>query len=195
MSRVENRPTRVPRESLSERIAGLDIAEAKTFAAFIREGDLDMPTPCWGAIATRFEDVFASDEDRLAVLNALIAEGDRRPLDLFLQVNRKRPALLASLCERADELPAPVQCALIAIPEAALFVEEALERFGPDARRLWEGDESLRRTECEQLRSRIGQLMSFQYYVPDDFDPRDEVNRGRLESPKHDNQLLGDFAK
>jgi len=168
-----NRP-RVPRESLSTRIGSLDLPNAKAFAKFILEGDPDEPLPCWGAISTRFVQSFTTDTERLAVLDQLIAEGDQRPLQLFIHTGRNRPALVAAMCERANELPVTVQRSLAAIPEAAEFVAKSIDEFSPAARRVWDGGEELRRAERELLASRIGELVSFQYFVPDTFDPRYE---------------------
>jgi len=85
---------RVPRASLSARIGELPSSAAKSYATFIQGGDADGPIPCWGGIAERFEEAFPGDDDRLAVLGQLIAEGDPRPLYLFLEANRDRPKVL-----------------------------------------------------------------------------------------------------
>ena len=110
---------RVPRESLSTRIGALDLGKAKAYADFIREGDPDSPVPCWGAITQRFVEAFPGDDERLVVLDQLLAEGDRRPLYLFLETSRRRPKLLAAVCNRVDELPVAVRRNLVAMPEAA----------------------------------------------------------------------------
>ena len=165
---------RVPRESLSTRIGALELGKAKAYADFIREGDPNGPMPCWGAIAKRFVEAFTTDEERLAVLDQLIEEGDRRPLLLFIEACRERPALLAAMCERVGELPLTVQRALVATPEAASYVEKAVDQLEPGALRLWQGGDESMRAERQLFDSRIGELMSFQYFVPDAFDPRRE---------------------
>ena len=174
MNKAPKTRIRVPRASLSTRIGSLDLGKAKAYADFLRDGDPDGPIPCWGAITKRFVESFSTDEDRLAVLEQLIEEGDRRPLLLFIDTSRQRPELLAAMCERAGELPLTVQRALVATPEAEVFVENTIEKFQPAARRVWDGGEETKRAERQLLESRVGELMSFQYFVPDTFDPRDE---------------------
>lgn len=174
---------RVPRESLSTRIGALDSGKAKAYADFIREGDPDGPVPCWGAITERFVEAFATDTERLAVLDQLIAEGDRRPLFLFLDTSRTRPKLLEALSARAGELPVSVQRALVAMPEAATYVAASLERLDPSARLVWDGGEDSKRAERELLAGRVGELMAFQYFVPDTIDPRQEPPSERVAAP------------
>ncbi len=174
---------RVPRESLSTRIGALELGKAKAYADFIREGDPDGPVPCWGAITKRFVEAFATDTERLAVLDQLIAEGDRRPLFLFLDTSRKRPKLLEALCARVGELPVSVQRALVAMPEAATHVAASLERLDPSARLVWDGGEDSKRAERELLAGRVGELMAFQYFVPDTIDPRQEPPSKRVAAP------------
>jgi hypothetical protein len=165
---------RVPRGSISNRIAALDVGEAKSYADFIRRGDPDGPIPCWGAITERFLQTFSTDDQRLAVLDQLIEEGDRRPLYLFLETSRQRPKLLEALAARAAELPISVQRALVAVPEVATYIAASLDALDPSARRVWDGGEVLKKSERELLAGRVGQLMSFRYFVPDAFDPHDE---------------------
>ena len=174
MSKELTTRIRVPRESLSTRIGSLGLSKAKAYADFLRDGDPDGPVPCWGAITSRFVESFSTDKERLAVLDQLIEEGDRRPLLLFIDTSRQRPELLAAMCERAAELPLTVQRALVATPEAASFVENTIDKFPPAARRLWEGGEDMKRAERQLFESRVGELMSFQYFVPDTFDPCNE---------------------
>lgn len=174
---------RVPRESLSTRIGALELGKAKAYAAFIREGAPDGPVPCWGAITKRFVEAFATDAERLDVLDQLIAEGDRRPLFLFLDTSRTRPKLLEALCARVGELPVSVQRALVAMPEAATYVASSLERLDPSARLVWDGGEDSKRAERELLAGRVGELMAFQYFVPDTIDPRQEPPSKRVAAP------------
>lgn len=183
MSNTKTTRLRVPRESLSTRIGALNLGKAKAYADFIREGDPDGPVPCWGAITQRFVEAFATDTERLAVLDQLIAEGDRRPLFLFLDTSRKRPKLLEALCARVGELPVSVQRALVAMPEAATYVAASLERLDPSARLVWDGGEDSKRAERELLAGSVGELMAFQYFVPDTIDPRQEPPSKRVAAP------------
>lgn len=77
MSKELKTRIRVPRESLSTRIGSLGLSKAMAYADFLRDGDPDGPIPCWGAITSRFVESFSTDEERLAVLDQLIEEGDR----------------------------------------------------------------------------------------------------------------------
>ena len=174
---------RVPRETLAARIDALPLGKAKAYADFIRKGDPGSPVPCWGAITQRFVDAFPGDDDRLAVLDQLIKEGDRRPLYLFLETSRARPKLLAAVCKCAAELPVSVQRGLVAMPEAATFVAGILDKLDPAARRVWDGGEELKRVERELLGSRVAELTAFQYFVPDEVDPRQEHAKKRATSP------------
>ena len=174
---------RVPRETLAARLDALPLGKAQAYAAFIRRGDPGGLVPCWGAITQRFVEAFPGDDDRLAVLDQLVKEGDRRPLYLFLETSRARPRLLAALCQRAAELPVAVQRALVAMPEAATFVARALDALSPEARRVWDGGEDLKRVERELLGSRVAELTAFQYFLPDAVDPRQEHALRRTSAP------------
>ena len=49
------------RQNLADRIEALAAPSAGTFAGFVRQGDPDGPTPCWGAIAERFDTDFTDN--------------------------------------------------------------------------------------------------------------------------------------
>lgn len=173
-------PTPVPRETLSARIEALDLPQAKGYADFIRAGDPGGPVPCWGAIADRFQQDFKKTEDRKALLNVLLDEGDRRPLLLYLHVNRDRPEVMATVLAEAHRLPPALQRALVSIEEVAGQVPAHLEKLDPAARQLFDaGPEALGR-EREQVAARIAQLTTFRYFVPDQADPATE--RGAVKS-------------
>jgi hypothetical protein len=167
----------VPRDSLSARIEALGIAKAQGYADFIRTGDPDGPVPCWGAISERFERDFTKSADRIAIWDTLVEEGDRRPLLLFLHVNRERPEVMAKVLEDAHRLPRALQRVLVAMPEVADDLPAHLDKLDPAAKQLFEaGPEAVAR-EREQTAARIAQLTTFRYFVPDAFDPADEPGR------------------
>ncbi len=167
-------PVPVPRDTLSSRIEALALPQAKGYADFIRTGDPDGPIPCWGAIAERFDQDFKKTADRNALWNVLIEEGDRRPLLLYLHLNRGRPEVMAKVLADADKLPRVLQRALVSFDEVAHLLPDHLDKLDPAARQLLEaGPEALGR-ESEQVEARIAQLTAFRYFVPDQGDPADE---------------------
>jgi len=165
---------RAPREALASRIERLDAKGAKPLAAFVRARGEDGSTPCWGAIAARFDELFESDTDRLALFESLVAEGDRRALLVFLHRSRSRARVLEALCARAASLPPSVQRALVAMPEAATSVAAHLASFEPAAAEVWAGGEATKRPERELFEARVAELTAVPFLVPDSADPRDE---------------------
>ncbi len=164
-----------PRESLAARISSLGTSPAKALASFITSGDKGGNLPCWGAIVQRFDATFANDADRIALLDQLIAEGDRRALYVFLNANRTRPKVLEALCAKAKAMPVSVQRALVAMPEAATSVAAHLDVLDAAAREVWSGGEDAKVPERELLASRVGELTSFAYFVADHIDPTKEA--------------------
>jgi len=173
----------VPRESLSARIEALEIPQAKSYAEFIRKGEASGPVPCWGAIAERFEESFARDDERKAVWTALVEEGDRRPLLLFLHANRKRPGVLAQVLEDAHRLPPSIQRILVSLPELASEIPAHLDKLAPAARQLFEAGPVALAREREMMEARVAQLTAFRYYVPDAFDPAHEPAEAKTDVP------------
>ena len=169
-------PNHTPRESLSTGIEALDLQRAQGFADFIRTGDPDGPVPCWGAIAERFQQEFTSSDDRTAIWNLLVEEGDRRALLLFMSVSRDRPEVMAQVLDDAHRLPVALQRALVSFDELTQSVADHLEHLDPAARQLFEAGAGARDRERELFEARLGQLLAFRYYVPDRFDPADEQN-------------------
>lgn len=167
----------VPRDSLSARIEALGIAKAQGYADFIRTGDPDGPVPCWGAISERFERDFTKSTDRIAIWDTLVEEGDRRPLLLFLHVNRERPEVMAKVLEDANRLPRALHRVLVAMPEVADELPAHLDKLDPAAKQLFEAGPEVVAREREQTAARIAQLTTFRYFVPDAFDPADEPGR------------------
>ncbi len=162
-----------PRTAIAKRLDVLDTKRATSFAAFIQLGD-GGPIPCWGAIAEQFDAEFTEDDERMVVLSALIEEGDRRALLLFLHLARPRPAILARMARRARKLPLSVQRALISLPEAEDAVQRSLKRFAPSVQAFYRGDAQAVVREHERFEDRIRELLAFRYFVPDTFDPREE---------------------
>jgi len=171
-------PIPVPRETLSARIEALELPQAKGYADFIRTGDPDGPVPCWGAIAERFQEDFKETDDRKALWELLLAEGDRRPLLLYLHVNRDRSEVMAQVLEDVGRLPRALQRVLVSFAEVADQLPAHLDKLDPAARQLFEaGPETLDR-EREQVEARIAQLTAFRYFVPDQVDPVNEPKPG-----------------
>ena len=173
---MANRPTLapVPRESLSARIEALGSATAKGFADYVRTGDAGGPIPCWGALAERFQQDFKKVADRKAVWDALVEEGDRRALLLYLHLNRDRPEVMAQVLDQANRLSPALQRALVSFEEVADQLPAHLDKLGPAARQVFEAGAEVLAREREQVAARIAQLTTFRYFVPDPQDPANE---------------------
>ena len=167
-----------PRLSIARRFAALGSKSAKSYASYIQGGD-DGRIPCWGAIAERFDSDFGTDEERLGVLDALIEEGDRRALFLFVHLARAKPDLLGKLVRRARRLPLSVQQCLVSLPEAAECVRSQLKHFSPAVQSAYRNDPDSLTRHQERFENRICELLAFRFYVPDTCDPRGE---GDIES-------------
>lgn len=102
-------------------------------AIFEREGDR---IACWGNLADHVLAHFDRDDDRIALWRALVEVGDRRPLLVFLDLQRDRPEVLRAALEDADLLPLTVQRALISMPEVEPHLELALPKLGTGALEL-----------------------------------------------------------
>lgn len=164
----------VPRDSLSARFAALDSTAAKGFADYVRAGDAGGPIPCWGALAERFQQDFKKVADRKAAWDALLEEGDRRALLLFLHLNRDRPEVMARVLEQADRLSPALQRALVSFEEVSDQISAHLAKLGPAARQVFEAGADVLAREREQVAARIAQLTTFRYFVPDPQDPANE---------------------
>ena len=168
---MEPTPTDVPRETLSKTIEALRLPQAKSFATFIRTGDPGGPVPCWGAIAERFDREFTRDADRKVVWSALLDSGDRRPLLLFLSVNRGRPGVMSQVLADAPRLPVSLQRCLVALDEVADQVPARLDSLAPAARQLWEAGAEARRRERELFAERVARLSAFRFFIPGQTNP------------------------
>ena len=176
---MDRTPERVPRDTLSERIEGMSLPQAKRYADFIRAGDPDGPIPCWGAIAERFEEEFTRNADRKALWNILVEAEDRRPLLLFLHVNRGRPGVMAKVLEDVNRLSVPLQRALVSLDEVASEVPKHIHQLDPAARQLFEAGPEPRKREREMFEERVARLRAFRFFVPDSFDPASEPGEAR----------------
>ena len=169
-----------PRISIARRLEALPSESAKSYACYIQAGD-DGRMPCWGAIAERFDSDFETDEERLDILDALIEEGDRRPLFLFVHLARSRPELLGKLIRQARRLPLSVQQCLVSLPEAAECVRSQLKHFCPAVQSAYRNDPNSLKRDQERFENRIRELLAFRFYVPDICDPQGEGDAGSEE--------------
>ena len=167
-----------PRTSIPARIEALGLPQAKTYVDFIRQGDEGGPLPCWGAIAARFDQLFKSDEHRQALWSVLVEEGDRRPLLLFMHLSRGQPAVMSKVAEDAGQLPVSLQRALVSMEEVEALIPDHLASLHPSARQLWEAGTEVRAREREIFESKVSELLSFQYYVPEQQVPPQELTGG-----------------
>lgn len=167
-------PTLVPREALSARFEALGSASAKGFADYVRSGEAGGPIPCWGALAERFQQDFTKVTDRKAIWDALIEEGDRRALLLYLHLNRDRPSVMAKVLDQVDRLSPALQRALVSFEEIADQLPAHLDKLAPAARQVFEAGADVLAREREQVEARIAQLTAFRYFVPDPTDPANE---------------------
>ncbi len=162
-----------PRISIARRLDAIASESAKSYASYIQAGD-DGRVPCWGAIAERFDSDFGTADERLQILEALIEEGDRRPLFLFVHLARSKPELLGKLIRRARRLPLSVQQCLISLPEAAECVRSQLKHFSPAVQSAYRNDPDSLKRDQERFENRIRELLAFRFYVPDTCDPQGE---------------------
>lgn len=167
-------PERIPRETLSARFEALGSPSTKGFADYIRAGDAGGPIPCWGALAERFQQDVTKVADREAAWDALIEEGDRRALLLFLHLSRDRPEVMAKVLEDVDRLSPALQRALVSFEEVADQVPAHLDKLAASARQVFQGGADVLAREREQVEARIAQLTTFRYFVPDPQDPANE---------------------
>jgi hypothetical protein len=108
-------------------------------ALFEREADR---IPCWGNLADHALALLDRDEDRIALWRVLVEVGDRRPLLVFLDLHRDRPAVLRAALEDVAALPTTVERALVSMEEVEPLVELALPHLGPSALELVADEEA-----------------------------------------------------
>jgi hypothetical protein len=146
------------REAYTARFEALALPAAKEFADFAR-GKPGEPLPCWAEIARRFEQVFDTDEARVASLEPLIAEKEPRPLELFLRAYRERPAVLSAMVAQAQQLPEAVQCALAAFDEARPELLPVAGELMAPARQILGASPEARKREREIFEARTARLL------------------------------------
>ena len=156
-----------PRQSLADRIESIGTPQAKAYAEFIRKGDEGKPIPCWGVLAERIEHDITNDEDRKAVLSALIAEGDARPLLLFMYMFRAQPAVISALLEQVAKLPPIVQRALVSLEAATDKIPRYLDTLEPAARQMFQAGGDVLEQERRQFEMRVFKLMASRYFMPE----------------------------
>lgn len=92
--------------------------------------------PCWGDLALDFDRLLTADDARLDAFEGLRAAGDLSALLVFLELNRGRSSVLAAVWKLAPELPATIQCALVALDPGGAVPAEVAARLHPGARAL-----------------------------------------------------------
>lgn len=113
---------------------------------------------CWGDLVDYVREHFQSDDDSVALWKVLTDVGDRRPQLLFLDIHRARPAVLRSILADTSRVAPIVQCALVAMPEAAPLVANATENLAPAASELAAGSGDVRARERAVYESHMGSL-------------------------------------
>ena len=147
------------RSSIANRIEEINTPKAKAFARFIRgEGDVKR-LPCWADIVERFEEQMTDDDDREAIWKAFVAEGNSRPLLLFLYSCADRPELRQRIRDDVSDLPVNIQRAFASM-EAP---DTALDRFHHSASRM---DENRHRLERSLFAGEVGALLVNRYNRP-----------------------------
>lgn len=155
------------RTVVAERLEKLKLARAKTFAGFLRKDEELGLTPCWGAIAKRFEREFTNTSDRVAIWRTLVGVGERGALLLFVKYSLSSPEVLAKIVEDAPKLPESVQRVLVCLDEARDLIEAQLSRLSPAAQQLWSADADTKNRERMHFESLTAKMVSIDYVVPE----------------------------
>ena len=155
----------VLRESFAQRLRAFGTEATSAFADAITDVHEQAGLPCWGHIADRFEQLCTRDEDRILVLQACRGVRDLSALLLFVDANRARPAVIASMTKDAQHLPFTVQCALASMPEAKVHLAEAVG-LHPAAAEILAGDDALRAGEHSVYAAHANALRSHRTRSP-----------------------------
>lgn len=91
---------------------------------------------CWGNLADHVLEHIPRDDDRIALWRVLLDVADPKPLLVFFDLNRDRPAVLRAVVDDVERLPPALQRALITMPEVEPLLELALPHLGPSALEL-----------------------------------------------------------
>ena len=158
---------RHPRTEIAQGLEKLKAPRAKTFAGFLRQSDERGLTPCWGAIAKRFEQDFKSAAEREAIWRALVGAGEKSALLLFVKHNLSRTEVMAKVVEDAKSLPVAVQRVLVCLDEARGLLEGKVEDLSPEAQQLWAAGDDTRRSERLRFEARMARLVTVDYVVPE----------------------------
>ena len=157
---------RNPRVVVADQLKKLKNSRAKSFAGFLRQdADLGL-TPCWGAIAKRFEREFTSTEERLVIWRELLSLGERGPLLLFIKNNLARSDVLRQVVEDAASLPESLQCVLACLDEAHGLLEPKVQALCAAAQQLWVADEDTKRRERAHFESLVAKMLAIDYVLP-----------------------------
>jgi hypothetical protein len=171
---------RQPRIEAAEGLGKLKASRARKFAEFVRQGDEPGLTPCWGAIAKRFERDFTSVAERAAVWRALVDLGDKNALLLFVKHNLSQADVLQTVGQEAQSLPVVVQRVLVSLDEVRPHLEGKVQELSVEAQQIWAADDDTRRGERERFESRTAKLMAVDYIS----DQSAETPEPAAETPK-----------
>ena len=158
---------RHPRIEAAEGLGKSKTSRVQSFAEFVRKGDKPGLTPCWGAIAKRFERDFKSAAERTAVWRALVELGEKSPLLLFIKHNLSQPDVLAKIAADAPSLPVQVQRVLVSLDETRAPLKGKVQELSVEAQQLWADDDDTRRRERERFESRMAKLVAVDFIVAD----------------------------
>jgi hypothetical protein len=125
-----------PRVTIGAALGARTSEAAAVFLRVIGSSHPESGPPCWGDLAEHFEAILRTDEARVDVFEGLRVAGDLGALVLFLDLNRDRIGVLVHVWSVAPELPATIQCALVALLEWSNVSPELAARLHPAARAL-----------------------------------------------------------
>lgn len=142
--------------------------EAESYARFIcgeEANEAGAPVPCWGAIFERFIEAFQSVDERRTALEGLISAGDSRPLFLFVHLARGDDALWQAVVDAACRLPVALQRLVASLQPREAWPDAWARELAAEARQTGCVPE-LRVREVEQFEARLGELLSFAWFLP-----------------------------